>query len=546
MKLYLIVPLLACSLSVSTVNGGIHAGNGLSLEGGYQVSRGGISLGQKGGRIFDVGAVVRGKFANSCMHYADLSNVDFQGVDFESSNLMETNFSGSNLKNTNFSKAKVKNALFIGTKGLTAKQVQALKKNGAKVVSGSLLEIAKSGDIKKAQQVIAEGAPLQQKDNDGNTPLHLATINNKPKIVELFLAKNAQVNEKNGYKETPLIIAARLGFDQIALLLIKKKALLEMPDWTGLTSLMQAAKNNKPKMVELLLKNKANPNALSRSGQTALIWAAGSGFIDICKILVKHKADPSIQDKEGYNAAYYAGNEGHQAIELYLIEADKKYDINKLDAEGASLLTLACASCNTKKAQLFLKKKALTDKQNLLAIAVLNGCNDVLPILIKHGVDPNETNTYGITPLIRAAEKGNKKAIEILIKHKADINKTSNNGLTALMIAANKGDSEIVKYLICESGLNAMALAAINDKFETADFLFEKTDLTTRCPKGNTFLHRAVTLALTQKTYNLTKYLISKGADVHAKNDQGITPLMLVQESNDNDLKTLFEDIRTP
>lgn len=54
------------------------------------------------------------------------------------------------------------------------------------------------------------------------------------------------------------------------------------------------------------------------------------------------------------------------------------------------------------------------------------------------------------TPLLIAAELGNKQLIETLIKHGAKIDAKDVNGNTLLHMCAEKGDTDLLKYFIKE------------------------------------------------------------------------------------------------
>jgi ankyrin repeat protein len=55
--------------------------------------------------------------------------------------------------------------------------------------------------------LLAKGANINIKKNDGYTPLHLAVGRGNVAMVELLVAKGADVNVKNNAGDTPLMLA---------------------------------------------------------------------------------------------------------------------------------------------------------------------------------------------------------------------------------------------------------------------------------------------------------------------------------------------------
>jgi ankyrin repeat protein len=57
--------------------------------------------------------------------------------------------------------------------------------------------------------LLEKGADLNHQNGNGNTPLHVAVLENKSDIVKFLLEKGAETNIKNKKEETPLDIAKK-------------------------------------------------------------------------------------------------------------------------------------------------------------------------------------------------------------------------------------------------------------------------------------------------------------------------------------------------
>jgi ankyrin repeat protein len=62
-------------------------------------------------------------------------------------------------------------------------------------------------------------------DNDGNTPLHYATLNGHTHIAKLLLDENADINTQDNDGNTPLHYAAQKGYSEIIKLLFQQNGI---------------------------------------------------------------------------------------------------------------------------------------------------------------------------------------------------------------------------------------------------------------------------------------------------------------------------------
>jgi quinoprotein dehydrogenase-associated probable ABC transporter substrate-binding protein len=130
------------------------------------------------------------------------------------------------------------------------------------------------------------GAKLDAVDNDGLTPLAIASQNAKIKAAEALVTAGADVNSpvaKGGY--TPLMLAALSGSSDLATSLIGRGAKVNAVNPGGLTALMIAAANDHRPVVAVLIKSGADVNARSVDGRTALSIAQADNNEALIRLL---------------------------------------------------------------------------------------------------------------------------------------------------------------------------------------------------------------------------------------------------------------------
>lgn len=153
--------------------------------------------------------------------------------------------------------------------------------------------------------------------------------------------------------------------------------------------------------------------------------------------------------------------------------------------------------------------------------AIFNGDAVKIAEMIAGGMDVNIRDKYEWTPLIQAARYSKTEIIKLLLSKGADLNAQSKQGVTALHIAASQSHLEIVKILL-EYGASVADIRITPDRdFPTASQKkVNNTKVLTEYYKSP--LLRASEIGNTE----IIKLLLSRGANVNARNIIGRTPLI--------------------
>jgi ankyrin repeat protein len=173
-------------------------------------------------------------------------------------------------------------------------------------VNNELLSAASSGDTAAATRLLAQGADVDAKTNQGDTALLLAAKSGKIDTARLLVEKGANIEAKNDQGETALIAACTTGHADIAQLLVEKGAATDPPDDGGATPLMYAGLGGNTAIIDLLLARGANINAQDDRGETPLMYAASAGSVDAVKLMLRKNANPAAKDHNGLTALGYA------------------------------------------------------------------------------------------------------------------------------------------------------------------------------------------------------------------------------------------------
>lgn len=130
------------------------------------------------------------------------------------------------------------------------------------------------------------------------------------KTVKLLLDNGAYIETRDADRNTPVLLAASFGQTDIFLFLLKRGADIRATDKYGNSALIgaacecaEASMNSTYDIVKVLLEKGAEVNAQNHEGTTALMnAAAGGGSAGIVKLLLDHGADANVRNERGETA----------------------------------------------------------------------------------------------------------------------------------------------------------------------------------------------------------------------------------------------------
>lgn len=333
-------------------------------------------------------------------------------------------------------------------------QTQELQEKIAYEFKGyCLLDAIRQADITRIKKFLTSETINFAHTYTGDTCAHVVaqcTYSKRKQVLEILLRKGIPLNEKNKEFLTPLHVAAE-NKEMLDVLdeLLHAGAKPNILDGLGQTALHRAAKVDNIQACRLLLSFFVDQNIVSLKGYTAAQLAT-EHFIKILQ-------DPPTNTTD---------------IECKLLEASKAGDIDTvqqiiqshphsvncrdLDGRNSSPLHFAAGYNRISVVEFLLKNGAdvsKADKGGLFPLhnAASYGHYEVTELLIKYGANVNVSDLWKFTPLHEAAAKGKYDIVKLLLKHGADPNKKNRDLATPLDLV--KGDQDVADLLRGDAAL---------------------------------------------------------------------------------------------
>lgn len=348
--------------------------------------------------------------------------------------------------------------------------------------------------------------------DDGQTPLHFASIFGHTAIVQYLLDRGAQTKAKDILGSTPLHEACRYGQTDIVQILLESGSDPDSQDSLGKSPMHLVIETSKRTAIyKLLLSHKANPNAKDMYGDTPLHIATMNGMdMQVLQMLQQYGADVNGRNKQGITPLALAiDRQRKEHVEFF---AKQGADIHAEDMQGTSPLS-----------------RVLSSDQNATMLELLQ--------ILVNAQNISSRDSYGNTALHLAVENNASiEQVKYLLSLTSDVDTRNKNGDTALYIAVQKNRRGIGELLLAK---RADVFSSNNDNYsplrlalaaggEVQEWILTSEVIKSADGTGNTPLHYAGEWKLD----NAASVLLEKGANPNAQNANGETPLFNAVKSD--------------
>ena len=189
----------------------------------------------------------------------------------------------------------------------------------------ALLAAAGNGDAARVKQLLGQGAAVDTRDADGNTPLLRATQGNHVEAARVLIEAGANVNAQNSIRDSAYLLAGARGYREILALTLAHGADLKSTNRYGGTALIPACERGHVEVVDMLLRAGVDADHVNNLGWTGLLEAVilgdgGARHQAIVKRLIEAGAAVNLADGKGVTPLRHARERGQTEV-VRLLEA---------------------------------------------------------------------------------------------------------------------------------------------------------------------------------------------------------------------------------
>ena len=413
---------------------------------------------------------------------------------------------------------------------------------------------------------MAKGHSVLQANSGGFDATTYAILNNNPlSTVQFLVEQGNSVNKRTHDSRTYIFWAASRANIEVMEYLMSQGAKTDLRDSHDYTVAQFAAAGGQqsPEIYDFFEANGVDlKNQKTAEGKNILHILiprlTNYGMLDYFQL---RGFDLNELDKNGNGLFNYAARSGNIDLLEELVDRGVKYGENKVTGENAILM----ASSNRENTVEYFKyleslglNPAVKTNEGVSAlhrIAASNTNLDVYNYFLSKGLNVNDADSNGNTPLINAAGRNSLEMVTFLAEKTKDINHVNKEGQSVLTMAVMRNNAEVVDYLLAKgadvkvidekgNSLGQYLIAAYRasnaQDFDKKLKSLQAKGLDLRKKQGdkNTLFH----LAIDKNDLALLKKVHALKIDVNAKNNEGATVLHLaaMKAADDEILKYLI------
>ena len=366
------------------------------------------------------------------------------------------------------------------------------------------LAVASDATTSLVAYLLDHGANLHSTDNQGANVLHIAADSGNVPMIRLLLGKGASINELTGDHESATFLATEQGHLEALEMLLANGGNANEPNANGFHAVHAAVKRGSYDILEALLDSKVPANSAKGSTGAARAYVKDAGDntpLHICALVSKGEVpeDTALRmakkliasgcpvseiNSEGWNALHIAAQVGSSALVRLFVETG--CSIHARNDEGGNALHIALS------AEKF----------------------DIIPLLLELGADLNVGDANNVTPLLLAIQAGRGDLAQTFIDKGARTNTLTSDNISPLHMALEEGLMGIADVILSKG---ALATQETQDGYQAIHIVAARGDL------------------------DWVQKLLDHGADANALTQAGLTPLRLAQENGHREVVALLE-----
>jgi ankyrin repeat protein len=403
-------------------------------------------------------------------------------------------------------------------------------------IATSLHEVVKDGTVDEVKEFINDGIDINQKNEDGMTPLMYAAKNNhRVEVIKVLLNNRANINIE-GLSQTPLALYAAENENlDIIKTLVDAGMKTSVSDYHGNTALMVAAENNNNhEIVKYFIERGSSLEAVDKWGGNVFERAAYNKNIEVIRTLINYSDNLSADVKKPFlESAYQTALEYNGNFSIINLIKDEKDNIL-----NHNNIIYAINDGNLELVQELLKQDINVNVENdigrtPLMLTIINDYNiDIISKIIKKGANVNARDEDGISAIVFAAVNySNPKIIDLLSQNNANLRTRDKFGNNSLIVSGINSNENIFSKLLSYEGLevdqtnsggwNVLFFAAkFNDNLKVIKTIANSNiNINAKDKKEKT----ALMLAAENNKPEVVNYLLDQGADGSLKDSNGKT-----------------------